>query len=344
MRQGQNPAKLGLRAYQPPQLGILLLVYIPAQTGYFVDSLKVLEYQVASIHKNTPVEFNLHVFDNGSCQEVRDALHNLQAKGWIDWLTLSEHNLGKPGALNWALRGMPNEILCYADGDVYFRPGWYDASLNVLKTFPLAGMVTAQPCFFDNLNGNGSAHLGLRAQEEFQFSTRPADAAIAEEYVRSVGDNPDLLVKYKQHVWEVVCDKTTGVEAVIGASPFQFLGYKSMLEKILPLTYTHVLREDVQIAARLDKLGFLQLSTLEPFVYHMGNQIDGTTRKEAQRDALSELANENPAPRESPSHSEISPAKRRAFSSLDFLVRLPIFKKSFQRIYNLLFEYYAKIR
>ena len=344
MRQGQNPAKLGLRAYQPYQLGILLIVYIPTQTGYFVDSLKVLEYQIASIHKNTPPEFNLHVFDNGSCQEVRDALHKYQANGWIDWLTLSEHNLGKPGALNWGLQGMPNEIICYSDGDVYFRPGWFEASLKVLKTFPQTGIVTAQPCFFDNLSGNGRAHLELRIQEEFQFSTRLADTSIAEEYVRSVGDNPDLLVKYKEHTWNVICDKNTGVEAVIGASPFQFLGYKTTLEKILPLTYTHVLREDVQITARLDELGFLQLSTLEPFVYHMGNQLDETTRAEARRDALGELAKENPASQKPPSQSKISPAKRQAFRLLDILARLPVLKKSLQRIYNLLFEYYAKIR
>ena len=53
MRKGQNPAKMGLPAYQPERLGILLVVYIPTQTGYFTDSLKILEYQIASIHKNT---------------------------------------------------------------------------------------------------------------------------------------------------------------------------------------------------------------------------------------------------------------------------------------------------
>ena len=346
MRKGQNPAKMGLPAYRPSKLGILLVVYIPTVSGYFIDSLKIFEYQVASIHKNTPGEFNLHVFDNSSCQEVRDALHRLQADGWIDWLTLSEHNLGKAGVLNWAVRGMPNEIICYSDGDVYFRPGWYEASLRVLKTFPQTGMVTGQPCFFDSLGGKGSAHLGFREQQEFQFATRLAEAAITEEYVRSIGNRPDLLAKYNQHSWEVICNTATGVEAVIGASPFQFLGYKTKLERILPLPNTHGLNkdDDTQITIRMDKLGLLQLSTLEPYVYHMGNLVDETTLKEVHCDNLIEMLEENPPLRAGSVHGQTNLAKQWAFGVLDFLAHLPFIKKMLQRIYNLLFEYYAKIK
>jgi hypothetical protein len=344
MRKGQNPAKMGLTAYQPSQLGILLVVYIPTQTGYFADSLKILEYQVASIHKNTPGEFNLHIFDNGSCQEVRNALHKWQMSGWIDWLTLSEHNLGKSGVLNWAIRGMPNEILCYSDGDVYFRPGWYDASLRILQTFPQTGMVTGQPCFFDSLRGKGCAHLALREKAKFKFKTRPAEAAIADEYVRSVGNDPELMAKYNQHSWEVVTDESSGVEAVIGGSPFQFFGYKNMLEKILPLPGIHGLNkdDDAQITLRMDKLGLLQLSTLKPYVYHMGNLLDETTRAEVQHDNLSALDAENPGLQASPVHSQTKISKQRAFGVLDFLARFPFIKRLLQRIYNLLFEYFAK--
>jgi hypothetical protein len=344
MRKGQNPAKMGLKAYQPLQLGILLVVYIPNQGGYFAESLKILEYQVASIHRNTSAEFDLHVFDNASCQEVKDALHKFHANGWIDWLTLSNHNMGKAGALNWALRGMPNEIICYSDGDVYFRPGWYENTMKILKTFPQTGMVTSQPCFFDNLGGNGRAHLELRDREDYQFSTRLADEASAEEYVRSVGKNPDLLIKYNQHSWDIIRDKSTGVEAVIGSSPFQFIGYKTTLDKILPLSYTQAMREDVQITARLDNLGFLQLSTTNPFVYHMGNQVDETTINEVLRDNLPELKIGNLTSRLKSVNEQSSNSKKQALGVLKFLTRLPFFKKSLQRMYDLLFEYFSKVK
>jgi hypothetical protein len=346
MRKGQNPAKMGLPAYQPAPLGILLIVYIPMQSGYFVDSFKILEYQLASIHKNTPGEFNLHVFDNGSCQEVRDGLQTFQADGWIDWLTISQHNLGKAGVLNWALRGMPNEIICYSDGDVYFRPGWSEASLEILKTFPQTGMVTSQPCFFDSLGGKGRAHLQLHEHPEVQFSTRPASASIAEEYVRSIGNRPDLMARYGAHLWEIICNKVTGVEAVIGSSPFQFVGYKTMLEKILPLPDKRGLNkdDDTQITIRMDDLGLLQLSTLEAYVYHMGNVVDENTLREVQRDALDNLVEKNPASRIVTADTRTKPGKQRVFGVLDFLARRSIIKKMLQRIYNLLFEYYARIK
>ena len=87
MRQGQNPAKMGLAAYQPKRLGMALLSYIPSQTGYFAQSLEVLRYQIASIHHTTK-EFDLLVFDNGSCPEVQEELRRLQSEGLIHFLIL----------------------------------------------------------------------------------------------------------------------------------------------------------------------------------------------------------------------------------------------------------------
>ncbi len=160
MRKGQNPVKrMGLLASQPSQLGVLLLVYIPIQSGYFKNALDIFKYQLASLHKNTLQAFNLLVWDNGSCQAVQDTLQKLQTEGWIDWLTLSRHNIGKTGAMNWGFRAMPNEIICYSDSDAYFRPGWYEHSLKILKTFPRTGMVTAQPCFYDSLAENKHRYL-----------------------------------------------------------------------------------------------------------------------------------------------------------------------------------------
>jgi hypothetical protein len=94
----------------------------------------------------------------------------------------------------------------------------------------------------------------------------------------------------------------------------------------------------------MDKLGFLQLSTLKPFIYHMGNQVDETTLEEVLRDNLGELMKEKPTLRATPVHNQISRAKRRVFGLFDSLARFPFIKKSLQRIYILLFEYYAKTK
>jgi glycosyltransferase involved in cell wall biosynthesis len=152
MRKGNNPAKLGLPAYQPKRLGLALLSYIPSQSGYFAQSLEVLRYQIASIYHSTK-EFDLLVFDNGSSPEVQDELRKLQSEGYIHFLVLSRFNIGKTGALNWILAALPNEFIGFSDGDVLFRPGWFEKSLEILQAFPTAGLVSVQPCLFDVLKG-----------------------------------------------------------------------------------------------------------------------------------------------------------------------------------------------
>jgi hypothetical protein len=343
MRQGQNPAKMGLPAYQPKRLGILLLVYIPNQDGFFAESLEIFRYQVASLHRNTPVEFNLFVFDNGSCAEVQEAMRAMQSEGLIDWLTLSSHNMGKAGALNWAIKAMPNELICYSDGDVYFRSGWFEKSLGILEAFPKVGMVTSQPCFFDSLDGKGQAHLALSESAIFELSDCLSNPDAAEEYVRSIGDKLELHTRYSQHHWQVAKNKDVGVDAIVGASPFQFIGYKAMLEQITPLSNATAMKGDRQIFIRMEQLGFLQLSTREAFVYHMGNKLDETAVREIQRDRLGEIL-AKPVPELNPSQNQASSSKRFALRMLHRFGQISFFKRMIQRIYNLLFEYLAQVK
>jgi hypothetical protein len=89
--------------------------------------------------------------DNGSCIEVQRELQKMQYEGTIDWLILSAHDLGKTGALNWILASMPNEWICYADSDVFFRKGWEIESRKLFDLFPNVGVVTAQPALMKTL-------------------------------------------------------------------------------------------------------------------------------------------------------------------------------------------------
>jgi hypothetical protein len=112
---GKNPALTGIPAYTANRLGIALLIHIPFQEGYLRHSLEIFNYQITSLYKNTNQEFDLLVFDNGSCPQVIEFLKELYERKFIDWLNLSQHNLGKVGAWNWIFGSMPNELICYAD-------------------------------------------------------------------------------------------------------------------------------------------------------------------------------------------------------------------------------------
>ena len=79
------------------------------------------------------------IFDNGSCEEVQDFLLNEFRNHTIQYLILSEKNLGKGGAWNIIFDAAPGEFIAYADSDVYFHENWLDESLKIMQTFPNVG-------------------------------------------------------------------------------------------------------------------------------------------------------------------------------------------------------------
>ena len=145
MRKGQNPAKFVKDVARPERITVALLNYIPFLSGFYAETLDVLKVSLESMRKDPGLPFDLMVFDNGSCEEVREYLVNEKEEGRIQYLILSEKNMGKGGAWNMMLTGAPGEIIAYTDSDVLFSPNWLSRSVEILETFPNVGMVTARP-------------------------------------------------------------------------------------------------------------------------------------------------------------------------------------------------------
>ena len=74
MRIGQNPAKFVKEVAQPARVTVAVLNYIPFLSGYYADMLNVLDACLTSIWENTDLDYDLMVFDNGSCEEVIEYL------------------------------------------------------------------------------------------------------------------------------------------------------------------------------------------------------------------------------------------------------------------------------
>jgi glycosyltransferase involved in cell wall biosynthesis len=129
MRVGQNPAKYVKTVAKPERITVAVLNYIPFISGFYAEALDVLKVCLKSTRTDAGLPFDLLVFDNGSCEEVKNYLINEQDKGRIQYLFLSEKNLGKGGAWNIMLAGAPGEIIAYADSDCLFYPGgWLNRS------------------------------------------------------------------------------------------------------------------------------------------------------------------------------------------------------------------------
>ena len=74
MRKGQNPAKFVKDVARPERITVALLNYIPFLSGFYAETLDVLKVSLESMRKDAGLPFDLMVFDNGSCPEVRDFL------------------------------------------------------------------------------------------------------------------------------------------------------------------------------------------------------------------------------------------------------------------------------
>jgi glycosyltransferase involved in cell wall biosynthesis len=145
MRVGQNPAKFIDQIPQPAKVTAAVISYIPFLGGYYAQGLDILETCLTSLREHADMAFDLMVFDNASCVEVRRFLHSEQEQGHIQYLVLSDQNIGKGGAWNTIFGAAPGDYIAYADSDVYFFPDWLSPQVKALETFPQAGMVTGMP-------------------------------------------------------------------------------------------------------------------------------------------------------------------------------------------------------
>jgi hypothetical protein len=343
MRIGQNPSKIkGSPAYTPARVGIASLTYVPALEGYFREALEVIRVHLASIRHSLDQDCDLLVFDNGSCAEVIDFLQEQWRLGLIDWLCLSHHNLGKNGALNWIFAAMPNEFIAYSDSDVFYRKGWLEESLRIFDSFERAGMVSAQPVFFDFLRGQGKTALEIAAAGQgLQIQSIKPRQEILDEYCEGINASPALRAQFQQQRLQVAINTNRGVRAVTSATDMQFMLRKELTSRLLPFPIAGALtaKDAIDIPRGIEDLGYWLLSTEEPLVWHMGNSILGREIAEIERLVSADAGVRQAVQSRDGARPERSGLKQSLKASLRALVRRsPALKRATERAYGGLFS------
>ncbi len=320
MRKGQNPAKFVKDVARPERITVALLNYIPFLSGFYAETLDVLKVSLESMRKDAGLPFDLMIFDNGSCEEVRNFLIQEKEEGRIQYLILSEKNMGKGGAWNVMLAGAPGEIIAYTDSDVLFSPNWLSRSVELLETFPNVGMVTARPYrtspelytstlewAMKNATLDEGQFIPWETFLEFNLSLGQTE----EENVKVYAETSDWRIQYK------------GVTALAGASHWQFTAYKTTLQQFLPFDMDKPMGQVRQLDKRMNDAGLLRLMVSDPLAMNMSNTLGylrGELKKEERRKTSS------------PKGKKVGIGKR--------VLELPPIKKMLLAVYNKIFSWY----
>jgi glycosyltransferase involved in cell wall biosynthesis len=321
MRIGTNPVKIKQPPLKPPKLvTVVVITHIPYLSGYFKKSLDVLKLSLTSIWDNTEDEYDLLVFDNASCDEVKDYLVTLRDIKKIQYLILSDTNVGIPGAWNVSFQAAPGEFVAFADYDIYFYPGWLQEHLSLFDIFPDVGMVTGTPirppiefssttlAWAENNDQVGIQRGVLQSWEDYLTHTKSLGMSL-EESQETYNKGEDYLIEYQ------------GKNAFIGAGHFQFVASKGVLDQVGPFPNNIAMGNERLLDQKINELGFLRLCLSNRFVQHLGNEPDQELLAKHKIHQIQKSQN-----------FQTGFAKR--------LFEVSIIKRSLLKIYNLIFEIY----
>jgi hypothetical protein len=268
MRIGFNPNKD--KKIEPSDFfhQVIIPVHIPNFEGYFKDSFQILQYCLKSLFKTSHAKTFFSVVNNGSCTEVTAYLNQLLESGKIQEV-IHTSSIGKLNAILKGMSGQNFPLITMTDADVLFLNGWQEASYDVFKTFPKAGVVSTTP------NSKMLRYYTSNILFETFFSkrikfTEVVDSLAMVKFADSIGNS--TLFK-PVHLEKYLTISKDNFKAVVGSGHFVATYRSDVFNK--SITNYSEYKMGSALSGFFDnaalKKDMWRLSTEQNYTFHMGN-------------------------------------------------------------------------
>jgi glycosyltransferase involved in cell wall biosynthesis len=271
MRIGLNPLRSAKVGYYHPVI-LAVITHLPNMEGYHEHRLEVIQRCIQSMTEFAGRPFSLAVWDNGSCQSLRNWIPLLKPAVFVQ-----SENVGKASARVALFRMFPpNSIIAMSDDDILYYPGWLDAQMELLETYPNAACVSGNPI-------RTSFRWGCENTKKWMKKNASLEVGrfIPDQYERdfciSIGRDP---VVHKKNTLKDMDyrGQYKGVYAYATSHHCQFI---SVAGRVLgAMKYDNdAMGDEKPFDIAMDKIG-LRLSTVKRYSRHIGNFIHDELRKD----------------------------------------------------------------
>jgi glycosyltransferase involved in cell wall biosynthesis len=283
-RYGMNPARNKNISYAPSRVTAAMMTFIPNLEGYFTHRLDVLKLSLESLIHSLNQQADIMILNNGSCDLIQEYLETLLEQGRIDYLIHSKRNLGVIGGLKVLFNAIPGQVIAYSDDDVFYYPGWLDAHLKILDSFPNVGLVSGAPVGYSSEGAFSAVDQFISdTASDLQVTENPRVSEWEKDWAESTGRTlEDHLEKVKKT--PNVHLTYQGVEAIRSSKHFQFITPKEIICQAFSPEWSGSLMDDlVSLDESVNQMGYLRLCTSTRYVRHIGNALTEEIVQEADR-------------------------------------------------------------
>jgi hypothetical protein len=290
MRIGSNPVKFDNEVKAEAYHRVIVPVYIPHHTGYFEHQFEIYKMCMESLLNTIHDKTRITIYNNGCAPDVSAYITELQKSNpYIDQVFYSTVNMGKINAILASVKGNIEPLVSITDADVLFKHGWQQATEILLREFPEAAMVAPVPTS-KGLRYHTTNNWVYALFNKVSFDP-VADPLALKRFDDSLG--PDINFYNEDHLSRyVTMTNKNGTKAVLGCGHFVVTMRRAVYDKGSQSPAFIKIQGGVEskfIDIPNEQLGYMRLSTVDNYAYHMGN-----TPERWMHEELEKIKNDNP--------------------------------------------------